>query len=170
MKKNLAVVVLLGALAPAVGSCFVDDTLGRPGDPCNGTVDCTPGSICWNRICVTEGTLRFSLAWTVTSDFDLHVLTPLGSEIYYANHTADGGQLDVDDCVSACRNPAGTHVENIYWAATPPSGTYTVWVENYDGESEGTYTIEVAGATGGPFTGTLPATSGVESTRHTVTF
>ncbi len=143
----------------------------QPGDPCNGTVDCTPGSICWNEICVGEGALRFSLAWSVASDFDLHVQTPTGTEIYYGNSSAEGASLDVDDCVgSSCRNPEGTHVENIFWAETAASGSYLVWVENFNGGAEGDFTIEVSGASGGPFTGTLPATSGASSEQFSVTY
>jgi len=144
---------------------------GQPGDPCNGNIDCTPGSICWNEICIGEGSLRFSLAWEVTSDFDLHVLTPNGIEVYYSNTTGDGANLDVDDCVGDdCRNPEGTHVENIYWADSAPTGTYEVWAVNYNGSATGSFTIEVQGGTGGPFTGTLAAESGAESEHYTVTY
>jgi len=143
----------------------------QPGDPCNGTVDCTPGSICWNEICVGEGSLRFSLAWTVASDFDLHVQTPSGTEIYYGNRDAEGASLDVDDCIgSSCRNPTGTHVENIFWVGEAPSGTYEVWVVNYNGAESGTFTIEAAGTGSGPFTGTLDASSGASSEHYSVTF
>jgi hypothetical protein len=142
-----------------------------PGDPCNGTVDCTPGSICWNEICIGEGSLRFSLAWTVASDFDLHVQTPAGTEIYYGNSSAEGASLDVDDCVgNSCRNPEGTHVENIFWADVAASGTYLVWVENYNGGAAGDFTIEVGGASAGPFTGSLSATSGESSEQFSVTY
>jgi hypothetical protein len=144
---------------------------GEPGDPCNGNVDCTPGSICWNEICIGEGSLRFSLAWDVSSDFDLHVLTPNDVEVYYSNRTGDGANLDVDDCIgSSCRNPEGTHVENIYWADAAPTGTYEVWAVNYNGAETGSFTIEVQGGTGGPFSGTLAAESRAESEHFTVTY
>jgi hypothetical protein len=170
--KNVArlAAVCLG-LGLTTASCFFEAEIGIAGDLCNGPVDCTPGNICWNSICVTDGVMRFSLAWNVTSDFDLHVRTPLGHEIYFSNDSADGGVLDVDDCVfNGCRRPSGTHVENVYWAATPPSGTYEIWVENYNGSAAGDFTLEVFGATAGPFAGSLPATSDAESTHFTVTY
>jgi len=145
---------------------------GQPGDPCEGNVDCTPGSVCWNNTCVGHGSLRFSLAWTVISDFDLHVEMPDGTEVYYGNQTVDGADLlDVDDCVgNDCADPEGTHVENIFWADTAPTGTYLVWAENYNGGASGDFTIGVEGADAGPFSGTLPASSGAMSEQFTVEF
>jgi uncharacterized protein YfaP (DUF2135 family) len=131
-----------------------------------GTFDCVPGSICWNEICLEEGMLRISLAWTADSDFDLHVLTPAGNEIYFANTEADGDMLDVDDCITVCTNPDGTHVENIFFDTTVPPGTYQVWTVNYDGRADGTYSLEVSGAATAAFDGSLPATAGAEDTRH----
>lgn len=157
---------------PLTGACGGSGgSTGQSGSSCNGDIDCTPGSICWNAVCIGSGSLRFSLAWDVTSDFDLHVQMPDGTEVYYGNRNAEGANLDVDDCVgNSCRNPAGTHVENIYWASPPPRGTYLVWVENYNGGAAGTFTIEVGGGGGGPFTGSLPATSGAASEQFTVTY
>jgi hypothetical protein len=141
------------------------------GDPCNGTVDCTPGSICWSSICVGQGALRFSLSWTVITDFDLHVLTPGGTEIYYSNPiSSDGGQLDVDDCVGgSCKSSTGTHVENVNWVTTAPAGTYTYWVDNYGCDTSGQFRLEVAkaGTVAASQTGTLAASCG-ESTHFTV--
>jgi hypothetical protein len=139
---------------------------GLPGDPCTGNTDCEPGSICWNETCVREGLLRVSLAWTSDSDFDIHVLTPAGSEIYYGNDSADGGSLDVDDCVGTCADPGGTHVENVVFENVVPSGSYEVWVVNYDGRAGGSYSIDVSGRASASFGGSLPATRGAESSRH----
>jgi len=148
----------------ANGQCITGDN----GDPCNGEWDCDPNSICWNSTCITEGALRFSLSWDVVSDFDLHVLTPNAIEVYYGNSDADGGFLDVDDCVgNACRSDSATHVENIVWDDSPPSGTYEFWVVNYNGGAEGTFEVEVEGSGSRTETGTLSATAGEESTRFT---
>lgn len=112
-----------------------------------------------------SGDLQFSLTWNTQNDVDLHVIEPNGNEIYYGNSVsvATGGELDVD-------NTYGYGPENIYWTSTVPSGTYTVFVENYDGEFAASYTLTVT-RLGVPttYTGTLPATSGAESTRYTVT-
>jgi len=138
---------------------------GAVGDHCGSTVDCTPGAICWNEVCVQNGELRISLSWWVDSDFDLHVRTPSGAEIYYDNRGADGGALDVDDCVTTCLDPSGTHVENIYFAQDPPAGQYAAWVVNYDGRAGGSYELELSIPGYEPTTtpGSLPATEGAES-------
>jgi len=142
----------------------------QPGDPCEGTVDCTPGSICWNNICLGVGSLRFSLAWQVDTDFDLHVETPDGTHIYYGNRSAGGGQLDVDDCVSgSCKKPGATHVENIVFTDAIASGTYTFWAYNYSNSQSSSFSLEVASGDNvlASQSGTLPAEN-AESTRFTI--
>jgi uncharacterized protein YfaP (DUF2135 family) len=113
---------------------------------------------------VYGGTFRISLSWTVDSDFDLHVLTPLGNEIFYANDAADGGKLDIDDCVSTCRpTQTGIHVENIYFTGTAPAGMYETWAVNYDGRNGGDMGIEVSGLAAHTFTSSLSASPGLET-------
>lgn len=140
-----------------------------PGSPCTATEQCDPNSVCYNGICVTAGALRFSLSWNVLSDFDLHVKTPNGNEIYFGNRQADGGMLDVDDCISNECVTSGTHVENVYFTSAAPRGTYTYWVVNFNGSTSGTYTLEVFvnGVRVETKTGTLPASSGAESPKYT---
>lgn len=80
-----------------------------------------------------DGELRFNLQFTneYEVDLDLHVLTPLGEEIYYADkEDSTGGQLDVDCLCGDC--PQGPN-ENIFWSfdSVPPSGNYTVSVVYY---------------------------------------
>jgi len=132
----------------------------EPGEACTETEECVPGSVCFNEFCVGQGALRISLGFEVDTDFDLHVDTPLGSEIYYGSTTADGGTLDVDQCVSSCGS--GSHVENVVFYESAPGGTYTVRVENFNGRAGGAFTIEVAGAATQTFNGSLPATAGAE--------
>ena len=126
-----------------------------------------PGSICFNEYCVGQGTLRVSLGFNVDSDYDLHVLTPSGDEIYYSNPSAGGGELDVDQCIDSCGT--ASHAENITFDGTALQGTYQVWVVNYDARSGGPFTIEVAGAVNTSFSGTLEA-SVVESDRFSFTY
>ncbi len=141
---------------------------GGSGDACVPD-GCQAGTACFEGTCVGTGRLRFSLSWTVNSDFDLHVLTPKGNEISYMMSMADGGELDVDDCVGGnCRNPQGVHVENIFFPTEFDSGRYQVWVVNFNGGAEGSFTLDVSGAGSGLFTETLPATVGAISQRHTV--
>jgi hypothetical protein len=114
------------------------------------------GLLCVNSYCVGEGVLRFSMLFDVDSDFDIHVKTPEGNEIYYANRMADNGNLDVDQCVSSCG--AGQHVENIVFSPTATAGTYTVWAVNYQGRATGMFELDaVADGQTQSFTGTLPA-------------
>lgn len=125
------------------GSCILSDN----GDPCNGAWDCNPASVCFSEVCVTDGVLRFSLSWTANTDFDLHVVTPDGFEIYWGQKFADGGYLDVDDCIEdECESLVARHVENIVWEEVPPEGTYTAWVENFSGSLAGSFELSVFGA------------------------
>jgi uncharacterized protein YfaP (DUF2135 family) len=115
------------------------------GDACTSDAMCGAGATCFQGTCVGEGALRFSLSWEEETDLDLHVITPDGTEIYYGNSSGAGGYLDVDDCVGdSCRTPGGTHVENIFFEASPMSGMYTYWVHNYAREIGVDFRLEVA--------------------------
>jgi hypothetical protein len=96
---------------------------------CITDADCPEDDeICSSGTCVREGALRFTASWSALSDVDLHVLTPGGTELYYANPTGDGGVQDVDNTWG------GTNaIENIYFDA-PAAGTYTYWVVLYSGD------------------------------------
>jgi hypothetical protein len=140
----------------------------QPGDPCLQTMECIPGSVCFNRYCVGAGRLRISLAFTVDSDFDLHVLTPAGNEIYFASRSFDGGELDVDQCVDTCGT--SEHVENVVFGDTVLPGQYEVWVENFTARSAGDFTIQIAGDVTQTFTGSLPMEDDAASEHFTFTF
>lgn len=150
-----------GSASGGTGGIVTGTGTKEPGEPCAETQECVPGSICFNEFCVGAGMLRISLGFEVDSDYDLHVETPLGSEIYYANRSADGGTLDVDQCVSSCGT--SSHVENVVFEDDAPAGSYRVWVRNFNGRGGGDFTIEVAGAVNQTFNGSLPATAGADS-------
>jgi len=133
----------------------------QPGEPCTEDEECVPGSICFNEFCVGDGVLRVSLGFDVDSDFDLHLLTPNAVEIYFGNPIADGGELDVDQCISGCG--VGSHVENIVFGETAPIGQYMVWVENFDGRGTGPFSILVESDNAVTFDGSLPQTAGAAS-------
>lgn len=142
------------------------------GEPCEFTSECAEGLVCYEGICVGDGTLRFSLSWENDTDIDLHVITPAGNEIYYADESYDGGTLDVDDCVAGfCAVPDGTHVENVFFEGTPLSGTYEFWAHNYDGEMRAMVTIEAfMGETPTTYMETLPTSGAAEGAHHSITF
>ena len=102
-----------------------------------------PNSVCFNKYCVGQGTFRVSLGFDADSDFDLHVETPDGSEIYFANELDGHGTLDVDQCIATCGD--GPHVENVVFDNEAERGTYRVWVENFDGRDSGAFEVQVRG-------------------------
>lgn len=91
---------------------------------------CAPNQTCVDGVCVGSGTgLRFTLQWSMTTDIDIHVVTPGGAHVYYNNPTGGGCQLDVDNT----QGGPGS-VENIICrpenAGFQP-GTYAYWVTNF---------------------------------------
>jgi hypothetical protein len=168
-------VALLGVGAcDGEGDLLVDLSL-TSGVSCEGKGACDPGFLCFEDTwCVAEGALRISLSFDVDSDFDLHVISPDGQEIFWNNRAAGGGELDVDQCVNACGT--GPHVENVYFANEPSDGTYEIYVLNYSGagmapRAGGPFRIEMAaGDQLATVTGSLEAEVGAESERFTLTW
>jgi hypothetical protein len=86
------------------------------------------------------GALVVTLTWDTEADLDLHVVDPLGNEIYHGDPSsmpafageqpADAGSygyLDFDsnaDCIID-----GLRREDVIWPNAPPSGTYLVRVD-----------------------------------------
>jgi hypothetical protein len=82
-------------------------------------------------VSVGTGDLQVSVSWDADSDVDLHVVDPVGDEVYYgATLIASGGELDLDSNAACLID--GVNNENITWAAAP-EGTYTVRVDYYLG-------------------------------------
>jgi len=114
---------------------------------------CPTGEACVAGVCVGNGQLRISMTWDVMGDLDLHVVPPCGTEIYYGRLMACGGELDVDSCPAlspssaragdTCHGP-----ENVFWASSPPSGTYVVCANPWrQGAGAMRYTITVTRGT-----------------------
>lgn len=77
-----------------------------------------------------SGELQVSLNWDAPADVDLHLETPNGEDIYYANRTGEaGGTLDLDSNAGCGLDRVDN--ENITYAdgTTPPSGEYVVRVD-----------------------------------------
>lgn len=143
-------------------ACIPDPDLPGPGELCERESDCVNCTTCVDGVCVGYGDLRISLLWSSDTDLDLHVATPDGDHIFFANREAGGGTLDVDDCIgsiSGCRLP-DRHVENVVFRGVISCGTYTVWVENFDGRSAAEYRVDVDGRVVDSWSGDLAATGG----------
>ena len=78
---------------------------------------------------VGTGDVQVSVSWDVDSDLDLHVIDPLGEEIFWDGLTSSsGGTLDLDSnpgcLIDSVRN------ENITWeTGTAPAGQYSVLID-----------------------------------------
>lgn len=125
-----------------------------------------------------DGILRFNLQFTNEDlvDMDLHVLTPMGDEIYWAEKEGtSGGQLDLD-CFCGEDNCLEGPNENIYWdyGGEAPLGTYEVWVnyfgpcDFFDEEQPSDYTLRVlkAGDVVAEYEGTLEFSGDQASYTH----
>lgn len=171
-----------GLLSLAVVACG-DDPIAvrgslRPGATCEVTNDCAIGFECTENICAQVEPHRITLSWTVDTDFDLHVRTPNGQELYF-NGNSTQAWLAADDCygtslpnsdavTNACSDEDGVHYEdafllNLYddTLTTQPRLDYEYWVENYDCDTAGDFEIVVMAqdntAEDEIKTGTLPA-------------
>ena len=155
--------------APSIVTIDVGPGTGLPGQPCE-VAGCQEGAACFEDTCVGVGRLRFSLSWTVDTDFDIHVRTPFNNEIFFGNPFDDQtrGELDVDDCIGGLCRDMATHVENIVFSREPPFGLYQVWVENFNGGPGGEFSIEVSGEVNRVFSGSLPSIAGASSPRFEV--
>lgn len=83
----------------------------------------------------TQARLRVVLSWdTPNTDLDLHVVAPDGGHAWYgAPVMPNGGALDVD--VTTGFGP------EIFSSATPPRGTYHVYVNYFGGMSASALTV-----------------------------
>jgi hypothetical protein len=80
---------------------------------------------------VPAGALVFTLRWDTESDLDIHVVDPLGNEIYSGDVSpaGSGGVLDFDSNASCVID--GRRQEDVTWKDTPPSGQYLVRVDTF---------------------------------------
>ena len=81
-----------------------------------------------------RGDYQITLIWEGDADLDLHVECP-GDRIYFGSRSGcGGGQLNIDANQDAM---LAAPVENVTWSGRPPSGTYSVRVDNFNGRSAG---------------------------------
>jgi hypothetical protein len=85
-----------------------------------------------------EGALVITLSWDSEADVDLHVVDPLGNEIYHGatssmsafsptRANASNGRLDHDSNADCAID--GLRQEDVTWSDAPPSGHYLVRVD-----------------------------------------
>lgn len=153
--------------------CELVESLDPPnfaiGEACTATAQCGAGGECFNGYCVGTGAMRVSLAFSLATDLDLHLLTPGGQELAWNTPTGGGGRLDVDQCATPIVCAAEPHAENIVFTDSAPVGQYEVWVLNYTGDAGGTFTIEVNGDVEQTFKGSIAAEAQAESEHFTFT-
>lgn len=113
-----------------------------------------------SMISVGTGDVQVNITWDSRADVDLHVVDPLGEEVYWAHKTAvSGGQLDLDS--NAGCGSDGPRAENIFWASglIAPRGDYTVRVDYWSNCSAAStnyvVTINVRGKPPQVYTGTF---------------
>jgi hypothetical protein len=106
------------------------DASGRFGAPMTQTLSAQSSS---PSAPTPQGLLVVTLRWDTESDLDLHVVDPLGDEIFHGDpqtFEAVGGieaQLDWDSNANCIID--GRRQEDVVWTGTPPSGTYLVRVD-----------------------------------------
>ncbi len=144
---GIAVIIMLSAVA---GYLLFDDVI-KP-----ALAELLPGFF---EPALGTGDVQVTLRWNTPVDLDLHVIDPLGEEIYFSHpFSQSGGSLDVD-ANAGCENDAP--VENVFWpTGGAPFGTYQVFVVlyqdcGYTGANAYTLTILADGQTLGPYTGLL---------------
>jgi hypothetical protein len=80
---------------------------------------------------VGTGDVQVSVAWDSDADVDLHVVDPLGYEIYWLEYESPtGGMLDLDSNAGCASD--GPRNENITWpTGTAPAGPYIVRLDYF---------------------------------------
>jgi uncharacterized protein YfaP (DUF2135 family) len=130
---------------------------------------------------VGTGDIQISVAWSDTSDVDLHVIDPNNEEISFSHRTsASGGTLDLDGNAACTRNSTVgasgfASNENVVWPtgrAIP--GTYKVIIDYWSpcGNASTDYvvTVQRTGASPQIFTGTFVGSAAPSDTVTTFTY
>jgi uncharacterized protein YfaP (DUF2135 family) len=130
---------------------------------------------------VGTGDIQISVAWSDTSDVDLHVIDPNGEEISFSHRTsASGGTLDLDGNAACARNTVqgvNTFVsnENVVWATgSAPAGEYRVildyWSPCGNASTDYVVTVQRTGSNPQIFTGTFVGSAAPSDTVTTFTY
>ena len=79
------------------------------------------------------GDVQVTLSWDNRNDLDLHVIDPVGEEIFFKQAaSSSNGRLDIDSNLDCKSNMTDSPIENIYWNfGEAPRGRYQVRVVYY---------------------------------------
>ncbi len=80
---------------------------------------------------VPAGALVFTLRWDTESDLDLHVVDPMGDEIYRDDLSPPGSGAVLDFDSNAGCLIDGRRQEDVVWKDKPPPGEYLVRVDTF---------------------------------------
>lgn len=95
---------------------------------------------CQQALSGADGSPRFNLTWTGSTDLDLYVIEPNGETLNYINSlSSSGGELDID-CTGSC---TGGNSENITWVNGGSSGTYQYYVDYFSGSQTTSFNITI---------------------------
>ncbi len=131
---------------------------------------------------VGTGDIQISVAWSDTSDVDLHVVDPNGEEISFSHKiSASGGTLDLDGNAACGKNalPDGTtgfvSNENVVWpTGSAITGTYKVVLDYWSpcGTTSTDYVVTVQRRNAPPeiFTGTFVGSAAPDDSVTTFTY
>ncbi|HCH62281.1 MAG TPA: hypothetical protein DFR83_05715 [Deltaproteobacteria bacterium] len=153
-------------LASACGQCdepSCQDLISECEAQCLTDEDCGAEEACLQGVCVGGGALRFSLSWSSSTDFDLHVVTPSGALIgFEGSSSADSGEWDQDNTSGGSGS-----TENIFFS-NPLNGEYQYYVNHYSGDA-GSFSLFVT-AGDQILASHTESLGGGDSPRHTITF
>lgn len=114
------------------------ETCNAIDDDCNGIIDDGCG--------YASGGLQITIAWNTAADIDLYVTDPSGDVLYYNEEherSSIGGHLDHNARGDCRREQKNSRVENAYWPAPAPAGTYKVELHYFSPCAKSTVTKAV---------------------------
>lgn len=108
---------------------------------------------------VGSGDVQVSVAWNSKADLDLHVVDPMGYEVYWgARSSQSGGELDLDSN-AACGTDQPRNENTVWPIGQAPTGPYTVRLDHWDAcgaeQTDWVATIWVKGRDPQVFSGTF---------------
>ena len=131
-------------VASEASTCFTCEVCSSDleGVECCTDDECAGSGFCSAFSCLNDGSLRFTLEWVGDDDLDLHVITPLGTELDPSNpsDSASAGQWESSGSLLTF----GPGAENVYFGVSDPLAR-----SQFDNVRSGTYTYSVVASPSG---------------------